>query len=338
MKIASKRMYPQTRLRRLREQGWLRDLVQETHIHVTDLIWPLFIRDPQFSSNIPHLPGVQRYSIDELPKVLEHVLSLGIRAVAYFPVVAESHKTGNAAHALDETNILCQALQCSRKYSSDLGIIADVALDPFTSHGHDGLYDGRVVVNDTSIEMMAKMAVLLAECGANCLAPSDMMDGRIGHIRQTLDAAHYDSVPLISYAAKYASSLYGPFREAVGSKNCLQKSTKVSYQMNPANRAEALQEVELDLSEGADAVLIKPGMYYLDIIREVKTAFGVPTFAYQVSGEYSMLRHAIDAGYIEEKTGFLESILCLKRAGADAILTYAAPTLAQWIKEEHGTY
>ena len=327
--------FPRTRMRRMRYNDFSRRLMRENHLSVDDLIYPMFVteginqREPVVS-----MPGVERFSLDLLLAQAEEIYNLGIPAIALFPVTAPEKKSDDAAEAYNPDGLAQRSVRALKNAFPELGIITDVALDPFTSHGQDGLInqDG-YVINDETIAVLVKQALSHAEAGADIVAPSDMMDGRIGAIRQALEAQNHINTLILAYSAKYASSFYGPFRDAVGSAGNLGKSNKYSYQMDPANSDEAIREIQLDLQEGADMVMVKPGMPYLDIIRRVKEQFGVPTFAYQVSGEYAMIKAAAMNGWLDEKQVVLESLLAFKRAGSDAILTYYAKSVAQWLKE-----
>ncbi|MFN5756692.1 MAG: porphobilinogen synthase [Planctomycetia bacterium] len=325
--------FPTTRLRRNRQQEWLRRAVAETVLSPADLVWPLFVHEHEASQPVASMPGVERLSIDGVVKAADEAARLGIPAVALFPVVEAKHKSDDARHAHQPDNLACRAVRAIRTQLGDsIGIICDVALDPYTSHGHDGLLrDGRIV-NDETVAVLCKQAVALAEAGCPVVAPSDMMDGRVGAIRQALDAAGRQDVCILSYAAKYASAFYGPFRDALGSAGALGAADKKTYQMDPANADEAIREVALDLAEGADMVMVKPALTALDIIHRVKQSFGVPTFAYQVSGDYAMIQAAAANGWIDGKKAALESVLVIKRAGADCILTYFAPDLARQVR------
>ena len=322
--------YPQTRMRRLRSQPWLRDLVRETSLTPSDLIWPVFVREGAgVEEKVTSLPGVLRYSIDKLIPAATAAHALGIPAIALFPVVPPEKKTERGEEATNPDNLICRTTRALKDAQPGLGVICDVALDPYTTHGQDGLLiDGRVA-NDPSLEVLSEQAVVSVNAGCDVVAPSDMMDGRIRAIRQALDKGGNENTPILSYAAKYASSFYGPFRDAVGSNSALAGGDKRTYQMDPANSDEALREVALDLDEGADMVMIKPGMPYLDVLRRVKDAFGVPTFAYQVSGEYAMIKAAAEQGWLDGDRVMLESLVAFKRAGASGILTYAAPAMAK---------
>jgi len=326
--------FPSTRMRRMRYNDFSRRLMRENHLRVDDLIYPVFVTEGvKQRVAIASMPGVERVSLDVLLAEAEEICRLGIPAIALFPVVSSDKKSDDAAEAYNPEGLAQCAVRALKKAFPDLGIITDVALDPFTSHGQDGLInqDG-YVMNDETIEVLVKQALSHAQAGADIVAPSDMMDGRIGAIRQALEADNYIHTLILAYSAKYASSFYGPFREAVGSAANLGKSNKYSYQMDPANSDEALREILLDLQEGADMVMVKPGMPYLDIIRRVKEQYAVPTFAYQVSGEYAMIKAAAQNGWLDEKQVVLESLLAFKRAGSDAILTYYAKSVAQWLQ------
>ena len=321
--------FPLTRLRRNRQTPWSRRLMAENTLTVGDLIWPLFvIEGTNLRQDIVSMPGVQRFSIDVMVDAAKQAVDLGIPAIAVFPSVDPALKTPDGREAVNPDNLVCRAVRAIKKAVPDIGIICDVALDPFNSDGHDGLVIDGDVDNDSSVEILAKMAVVQAEAGCDIVAPSDMMDGRIRALRQALDHHSLAHVQIMSYAAKYASAFYGPFRDAVGSGSAL-KGDKKTYQMDPANTEEALREVALDVAEGSDMVMVKPGMPYLDVIRRVKQAFGVPTMAYQVSGEYAMLKAASLNGWLDWDRVITESLLCFKRAGADAIFTYAAPEVAK---------
>jgi len=325
--------FPQTRLRRLRRHDWSRRLVAEATLNVNDLIWPLFVHEGQNRrESVASMPGVERLSVDLLVEAVGNASTLGIPAVAVFPVVERSKKTLDAEEAANRDNLICRAVRAVKQTHGDsIGVICDVALDPFTSHGHDGLVRDGYVVNDETVEMLCRQAIVQAEAGCDVIAPSDMMDGRIGRIRRALDEAGYQHVCLLAYAAKYASAFYGPFRDAVGSASSLGSGDKGTYQMAPSNCDEALREVALDIAEGADMVMVKPGMPYLDIVSRVKQTFRVPTFAYQVSGEYSMICSAAQNGWLDRDQAVLESLIGFKRAGADGILTYFAPQVARII-------
>ena len=325
--------YPRTRMRRNRKQPWSRALVAENRLAVSDLIWPVFVtegsarRDP-----IPSMPGVDRLSIDELVAAVAEAKELGIPAVALFPHIDDDLKTADAREAYNPENLVCRAVGAVKKEHPDIGVICDVALDPYNSDGHDGLVaDGRIL-NDESLEVLCRQAVVQARAGSDVAAPSDMMDGRVAAIRDALDAEGFQEVQIMSYAAKYASGFYGPFRDAVGTTGAL-RGDKKTYQMDPANTDEALREVALDIDEGADMIMVKPGLPYLDVLSRVKDAFGVPTFAYNVSGEYAMLKAAADNGWLDYDTVMMEALLAFKRAGADGVLTYAAVEAARLLKK-----
>ena len=324
--------YPATRLRRNRKTEWSRRLVSENNLSPCDLIWPIFLTNGKNQKNqISTMPGVYRYSIDKLEKVVEKALKLKLPLLALFPYTQEKNKDKKGSEALNENNLVCKALRVIKeKFKSDIGIMCDVALDPYTSHGHDGLFKKNYVQNDETVEILVKQALLLAEMGCDVIAPSDMMDGRIGKIRKALDKKNFQLVQILSYAAKYASNFYGPFRDAVGSKINL-KGNKKNYQMNFSNQKEALREVSLDIKEGADFVMIKPGMPYLDVIKLVSDTFKIPVFAYQVSGEYSLIKIGIKKKIISENA-IEESLISIKRAGASAILTYFADHIAEELR------
>lgn len=330
MNMQSLRSYPSTRLRRLRRFDFSRRLVRETGLTTDDLIYPVFIVEGKAQRQpIASMPGIERFSLDELIQEVATIVKLNIPAIALFPSIQTNLKSNDPKEAYNPEGLVPRAIRLLKKEFPQLGIIADVALDPYTSHGHDGVIDSRgYVVNDETNQFLVKQALCLAEAGVDIVAPSDMMDGRVGLIRQALENTGYVDTLILAYSAKYASSYYGPFRDAVGSASNLGKADKKSYQMDPANCREALQEVALDLSEGADMVMIKPGMPYLDIVQRVKDKFQVPTFVYQVSGEYAMHMAAIQNGWLSESV-ILESLLSIKRAGADGILTYFAKQVAE---------
>ncbi len=324
--------YPQTRLRRNRKSPWSRRIVAESKLSVDDLIWPLFvIEGTNTRQSIVSMPGVERLSIDLLVEAAREAADHGIPAIAIFPSVDPGLKTPDAVEATNPDNLVCRAVRAVKKAVPQIGIICDVALDPFNSDGHDGIVIDGDVHNDRSLPVLARMAVIQAEAGCDVVAPSDMMDGRIGVLREALDGAGLPDVQILSYAAKYASAFYGPFRDAVGSGGAL-KADKKTYQMDPANASEALREVAMDISEGADMVMVKPGMPYLDIIAKVKQAFGLPTLAYQVSGEYAMLKAAAQNGWLDWNKVIVESLTGFKRAGSDAVLTYTALEVAKLLK------
>ena len=324
--VAGVGRFPTVRMRRNRRHRWTREMVAEQHLTAKDFIWPVFVHGgPEREVSVPSMPGVVRYSLDEVVDAVGHAVELGIPAIAIFPATDPSKKTPLAEEALNPDNLVCQALRSLKQaFGNDVGLLADVALDPYSSHGQDGIVRDGYVVNDETLEILCRQAVVQAEAGCDIAAPSDMMDGRIGAIRGALDAEGRDDVIIMAYAAKYASAFYGPFRDAVGSSANLGQGDKKTYQMNPANGDEALREVALDLQEGADMVMVKPGMPYLDIVQRVSSTFQVPTFAYQVSGEYSMLAGAADNGWLERENIVLESLMSFKRAGATGILTYFA--------------
>lgn len=325
--------YPGARPRRLRRDDFSRRLVRETVLTSADLIQPLFVIEGERRREpVASMPGVERMTIDELVREAELLASVGVPAVALFPVTAPEAKTLDAAEAYNPVGLAQRAVRALKGQIPELGVITDVALDPFTSHGQDGLVDANgYVLNDETVTVLVRQALSHAEAGADIVAPSDMMDGRIGAIREALESHDFIYTQILAYSAKYASSFYGPFRDAVGSAGALGKGNKYSYQMDPANSDEALREVALDLEEGADIVMIKPGLPYLDIVRRVKEQFAVPTFVYQVSGEYAMLMAAAQKGWLDERAVVLESLLSIKRAGADAILTYCAGRVAGWL-------
>ena len=324
--------FPTTRLRRLRRSGWSRSLVAESRLAVSDLIWPIFVTPAADDEEIPSMPGVRRHALSSLPAVAEEAARLGIPLIAVFPYTAKEDRTPRGEEALNPDNLVCRAIRTLKRAAPEVGVMADVALDPYTSHGQDGIIDERgEIANDETVAVLVEQALVEARAGADIVAPSDMMDGRIGAIRRALDEAGFAHVQIMSYAAKYASCFYGPFRDAVGSRGVL-KGNKKTYQMDPANAREALREVELDLAEGADSLIVKPGLPYLDVLWRVKEAFGVPTFAYQVSGEYAMIAEAAARGAFDLDAAVLESLLCFKRAGADGVLTYFAPRAARLLR------
>ncbi len=317
------------RLRRARKAEWARKLMRENRLTVEDLIWPVFITEGTgVTEAIATMPGVNRYSVDQAVEQAREAASLGIPALALFPNTPSHLRDETGSEALNPDNLICCAIRAIKAAVPEIGIITDVALDPYTSHGHDGLVAEGRILNDETVAMLVRQALIQADAGADVIAPSDMMDGRVAAIREALDAAGFAEVSILAYAAKYASAFYGPFRDAVGSSGTL-KGDKKTYQMDPANAAEALREVELDLAEGADYVMVKPGMPYLDIITRVKEHFGVPTFAYQVSGEYAMIMAAAERGMLDGEKAMLETLLAFKRAGCDGILTYFAPRAAR---------
>ncbi len=325
--------YPRTRMRRNRKADWSRRLVAENALSVDDLIWPVFVIEGQNQSDpVVSMPGVDRLTIDRLTEAAMRARDLGIPAIAVFPVINPNQRRDDGAEATNADNLVCRAVRAVKDACPDIGVMCDVALDPFTSHGHDGLVRGDVILNDETIAVLCEQALVQAAAGCDVIAPSDMMDGRVGAIRDALDGAGYQDVSIMAYAAKYASGFYGPFRDALGSATRL-KGDKRTYQMDPANTDEALNEVALDLEEGADMVMVKPGMPYLDIVRRVHERFGVPTFAYQVSGEYAMLKAAAQNGWLDEERVVMESLLGFKRAGAAGVLTYFAVDAARLIRE-----
>lgn len=331
-----KASFPGTRMRRMRRDEFSRRLMRESVLTANDLIYPVFVLDGERRvESVASMPGVERQSLDSLLRTAEKAQRLGVPALALFPVVDLSLKTPEAEEAWNPDGLVPRAVAALKKAFPDLGVITDVALDPYTSHGQDGLINSEdprgYVLNDETLEALVKQALTHAQAGADVVAPSDMMDGRVGRIRAALDAAGQIHTRILAYSAKYASSFYGPFRDAVGSAANLGKGSKHTYQMDPANADEALREVALDLAEGADMVMVKPGMPYLDIVRRVKEEFGVPTYAYQVSGEYAMLKAAAQNGWLDEKACMLESLLAFKRAGADGILTYFALDAAEML-------
>ncbi|WP_309661531.1 porphobilinogen synthase [Sphingomonas sp.] len=317
--------FPYLRMRRGRSAPWMREMLAEHRLHPSDFIWPLFVCEGRDCEEpIGSLPGVSRWSVDRLAGKAKEAAALGIPCVALFPNTPEGLRTGDAGEALNPDNLICRAIRAIKDAVPEIGVLTDVALDPYTSHGHDGLTDEQGnVINDDTVAILAHQALVQAEAGADIVAPSDMMDGRVAAIREVLEAAGHQNVAIMAYAAKYASAFYGPFREAVGSQGRL-KGDKRGYQMNPANIDEALREVELDLAEGADFVMVKPGLPYLDVVARVRDAFGVPTFVYQVSGEYAMIEAAAAAGAGDRDALILETLIAFKRAGATGVLTYHA--------------
>jgi porphobilinogen synthase len=325
--------FPRGRLRRTRMQKWTRDLVAESALSPADFIWPVFVIEGSgVRQPVKTMPGVDRVSIDVLIDVVAEARDLGIPMVAPFPVVDPARKTADGREAVDPENLVCRAVRAIKRAVPDIGVMCDVALDPFTTHGHDGLVIDGTVANDETVEVLVKQALAQVAAGCDVTAPSDMMDGRIGAIRAAFDKAGHKDAMIMAYAAKYSSAYYGPFREALGSGSDLGKHGKATYQMNPANSDEALREVAADLAEGADMVMVKPGMPYLDIVRRVKDAFGAPTFAYQVSGEYAMIKAAGLAGCLDADRAMMEALVGFKRAGADGVLTYAAVEAAKRLK------
>jgi len=323
--------YPKTRLRRLRKSKSLRDIVSETHISHKDLILPIFVMEGKNKiESIKSMPGINRYTIDKLPVILQKVKRFKIPMIALFPYTPDFKKDKLGSEALNPNNLICKSIRFVKNKFKDIGVICDVALDPYTSHGHDGIIINNKIDNDETIKVLVKQALLQASMGCDVIAPSDMMDGRIGEIRKALDKKNFKDVALISYAVKYASSFYGPFRDAVGSKAKL-KSDKKTYQMDYRNSIEAFREVELDIKEGADIIMVKPGIIYLDIINKIKNSFNIPVIAYQVSGEYSLIKNAIEKKILSEDS-IMENMISFKRAGACAIITYFAIEIAKKIK------
>jgi porphobilinogen synthase len=325
--------YPRLRMRRNRRDPWSRKLVAEHVLTAGDLIWPVFVHDEGRKEPIASMPGVFRLPIPALVDAAGEAAALGIPTIAVFPAVPLGLKDAEGSEAVNPGNLVCRAVASLKAAAPDIGVLCDVALDPFTSHGHDGVIRNGYVENDETVAVLCRQAVVQAEAGCDIIAPSDMMDGRVGAVRDALDEAGFAHVRIMSYAAKYASAFYGPFRDAIGSKTALGSADKRTYQMDPANTDEALREVALDLEEGADMVMVKPGMPYLDIVRRVKEAFRVPTYAYQVSGEYAMLHAAAQNGWLDGDCAVMESLIAFKRAGADGILTYAAVDAARALKE-----
>ena len=326
--------FPTTRLRRLRMKDFSRRMISENNLSVNDLIWPIFVCEGNnIADKVNSMPGVFRYSIDNILKELEDVIKLKIPAIALFPQIDSALKDKDGSQAIDENNLICRTIISIKKNFPDLGIICDVALDPYTDHGHDGLIVNDIVDNDATLKVLEKQALVQANAGCDIIAPSDMMDGRVGIIRKALDENNFQNTLILSYAAKYASKFYGPFRDAISSSGNLKGESKSTYQMDIANSNEALREVALDIKEGADMVMVKPGMPYLDIIQRIKSDFNIPTYAYQVSGEYSMLKGAIDNNWLDSKV-IKESLLSFKRAGADGILTYFAKEIAEELSNE----
>ena len=327
--------FPYTRMRRMRRDDFSRRLMREHRLSADDLILPVFIHELAGRAPVASMPGVERQSVDELLRTAADAVALGIPALVLFPVTAPEAKSLDAAAAWADDGLAQRAIRALKREFPQLGVITDVALDPYTSHGQDGLVDGDgYVSNDDTVEALVKQALSHADAGADVVAPSDMMDGRIGAIREALEESGHVNTRILAYSAKYASAFYGPFRDAVGSAGALGKGDKKTYQMDPGNSDEALREVGLDLDEGADMVMVKPGLPYLDIVRRVKDHFGVPTFAYQVSGEYAMLKAAAMNGWLDERACVLEALLGFKRAGADGVLTYFALDVARWLKED----
>ncbi len=329
---AAPRLDLASRPRRNRKADWTRRLVAENVLTSDDLIWPLFlVEGAQRRTPVAAMPGIDRLNVDEALREAERAMALDIPAIAFFPYTEAALKDEHGSEAFNENNLVCRACRAIKKEFPGLGLVTDVALDPYTSHGHDGLMAGERILNDESVAALVRQSLNQARAGADVIAPSDMMDGRVGAIRAALDAEGFEDVQILAYAAKYASAFYGPFRDAIGSSGAL-KGDKRTYQMDPANSDEALREVAADLDEGADMVMVKPGLPYLDIVRRVKETFGVPTFAYQVSGEYSMIMAAAQNGWLDGDKAMMESLIAFKRAGADGVLTYFAPRAAQKLK------
>ena len=323
--------YPDLRLRRTRKADWSRRLVRETRLSRDDLIWTIVLSDGKKARDpVPSMPGVDRVNLKEVVEEAVRARDLGIPAIALFPHINPKFKDAKASEALNEKGLIPEAIRAVKAAVPEIGVIVDVALDPYTDHGHDGLMQDERIINDPTVEVLAQSALILAEAGADIVAPSDMMDGRVGAIRGALETHSHPDVMIMSYAAKYASGFYGPYRDAIGTAAAL-KGDKATYQMDPANTDEALREVEQDILEGADMVMVEPGMPYLDIIRRVKDEFAMPTYAYQVSGEYAMLMAAAQNGWLDEKRVILESLTSLKRAGCDGVLSYFAPRAAEWL-------
>jgi porphobilinogen synthase len=324
--------FPATRMRRNRAADWSRRLTRENRLTADDLLWPLFVTAGKNASTpIASMPGIERLSVDLTVKAAQEARELGIPVIALFPATDPKLKTEDGREALNPDNLVCQAVRAIKKAVPEVGILCDVALDPYTSHGHDGLLEGSRIVNDATLDVLVRQALVQVEAGCDIIAPSDMMDGRVGAIRAGLEAGGHHDTQIMAYAAKYASGFYGPFRDALGSKKAL-KGDKRTYQMDPGNGDEAIREVALDIAEGADMVMVKPGMPYLDIVRRVKETFGMPTFAYQVSGEYAMLTAAAANGWLDRDQVVMEALIAFKRAGADGVLTYFAPEVARRLR------
>ncbi len=329
MKPNLSQSFPATRLRRLRRTPWSRALVAETRLAPQDFIWAIVLREGvNVREPVPSMPGVDRLSIDQAVAAAREAKSLGIPALALFPFTSAKDRSADAALAFDPENLMCRAARAIKDAAPDIGLMADVALDPYTDHGHDGFLEDGEIVNDRTLDALVRQSVVEAKAGFDIIAPSDMMDGRVGAIRQGLDAEGFQHVQIMSYAAKYASCFYGPYRDAIGSSGVL-KGDKRTYQMDPANSDEALREVAMDIAEGADSVMVKPAGAYLDIIHRVKTRFGMPTFAFQVSGEYAMIMAAAQSGWIDEERAIIESLTAIRRAGADGVITYFAARAAR---------
>jgi porphobilinogen synthase len=333
--MPNKHSFPSTRMRRNRMKDFSRRLVSENVLNINDLIWPLFVTEgTKIKEEVSSMPGVYRNSIDELVKEAEVATKLGIPAIAIFPQIDSTLKNSKGSEAINEDNLVCRSIKTIKKEFPELGIITDVALDPFTDHGHDGLIINNEINNDETLKILAQQSIVQANAGCDIIAPSDMMDGRVGFIRSALDQEGFKNTQILSYAAKYASGFYGPFRDAVSSSDSLRGASKSTYQMDPANSEEALREVELDIAEGADMVMVKPGMPYLDIVKMIKDTFQVPTFIYQVSGEYSMIMGAINNSWLDGDKVVMESLISFKRAGANGILTYFAKQVAEKLKNK----
>jgi porphobilinogen synthase len=325
--------FPAIRMRRLRQFDWSRRLAQETHLSANDLLWPIFLCDGIGRSEpVASMPGVERYSIDRAIRAAAEAAELEIPVIALFPYTEPGARTPDAREALNPENLVCRAVRAIKREVPNIGVLCDVALDPYTSHGHDGLLEDGRILNDATVDVLERQALVQAEAGCDILAPSDMMDGRVGAIRRALEANGHKDVMIMAYTAKYASGFYGPFRDAVGSSSTL-KGDKKTYQMDPANGDEALREAELDINEGADMIMVKPGLPYLDILYRLKSTFGMPTFAYQVSGEYAMIMAAVNNGWLDARV-IEESLVSFKRAGADGILTYFARDVARTLKQK----
>jgi porphobilinogen synthase len=327
--------FPTVRMRRNRKSDWSRALIRENVLTVGDLIWPVFVREGTgLREPVDSMPGVVRYSPDTVADAVAEAAALGVPAIALFPFTEPDLKDPVGSVAVQPDNLVCRAIRAVRDAGIEIGVMCDAALDPFTSHGHDGVFDesGTRILNDETVEILCRQSLVQAEAGCDVISPSDMMDGRVGAIRRTLDAHGFDQVQIMAYSAKYASCFYSPFRNAVGSATQLGGASKATYQMDPANGDEALREVALDIAEGADMVMVKPGLPYLDIVRRVKDRFGVPTYAYQVSGEYAMIAAAAGNGWLDRERAMLESLLCFKRAGADGVLSYFAVDVAKRLK------
>ncbi|MDV7338669.1 porphobilinogen synthase [Terasakiella sp. A23] len=326
--------YPRTRMRRNRQTEWTRRMVRENNLSVDDLVWPIFVLEGENRREaVASMPGVERLSVDLLVEAVGEAYDLGIPAIEVFPYTDDDLKTPCAKEALNKDNLVCRAVRAIKAKYPDMGVITDIALDPYNSEGHDGLVKDGVILNDETIDVLCQQAIVQAEAGCDVVAPSDMMDGRMGAIRDALDGAGFQNVQTISYAAKYASAFYGPFRDAVGSGSALGKGDKKTYQMDPANTDESLREVALDIAEGADMFMIKPGMPYLDIVHRIKESFGAPVAVYHVSGEYAMLKAAVQNGWLDNDRAVLESLMCFKRAGADVIFTYCAVEAAKLLQK-----